>query len=262
MNNKYILVILICAIIFTSCSTKSKLSIRPAKTLKKQELIDKLQTENPNFVALSIKYTAEIEGNSLINSAHGNIRVYKDSLIWATMGLGMGIELGRALFDKTDFQVVDFRNKTYYKGKYDVSQKLFGSDINFETLQATLTGAFYLPYGLESVATDENFTENKNREFEINEISANLKTYFVIDSNSFKMKELKIEKIDEPMTIQVKFGNYIKLGDKKFPNKISIIAKSGNNETVINIFYDKVKFDQEVKIPFRIPQKYDTVIIQ
>lgn len=260
--NKNIFIIISCIVIFTSCITQPKLSIKPAKVLKKQELINKLRAENPDFTALSIKYTIKVEGKSLINSASGNIRIVKDSLIWGTMGMGMGIEIGRVLFFKKGFQALNFRNKTHYTGKYNVSQKLFEYEINFETLQSILTGSFYMSNNLDLTGNNENLTENENSEFGINTISANIKTSWIIDSNSFKIKELKIEKEDKPMEISVKFGNYITIGDKKFSNKITIKTKSGDKETAINIFYDKVKFDQVVKTPFKVPRKFNTVTIQ
>jgi len=262
MNKKQIILIISILTIFANCGTKSKLTIKPAKTLKKQEIIKKIENENPDFVALNINYTAEVDGKSFINSVSGSIRIYKDSLIWASVTLGLGIEVIRTLFETDKFTIINFRDKICYTGDYSASRRIIGQDIDFNMLHSLITGAFYLSNDNTFIFSDESLTENKYSEFEFNEYFKNLITHFKIDSHTYKLKELKIEKTDTPVAVQINYDSYVNMAKKKFPSKISIKVIDSNSETVVKVIYNKIKFDNEVKTPFKIPGKYEMVVIR
>jgi len=261
MNKRTLLILIIPIIIFSGCGTKSKLTIRPAKTLKKQEIIKKVENENPDFVALNINYTAEMEGKSLINSVNGSIRIYKDSIIWLSVGIGIGIDVARALFEKEKFTIINLKDKVCYTGEYSASKRIVGQDLDFNMLHSLVTGAFYLNNS-NIFDAEESITENKKREFEFNEKFKNLKTNFKIDSHTYKLKELKIEKTDDPVAVQINYNSYVTLDKKKFPSKVTVKVNNNGVETIANILYTKIKFEKEVKIPFKIPPKYELIEVK
>jgi hypothetical protein len=259
MNKYYYFLLVLCLAFFVSCKTVRKATVIKLKHISKEELITITTKKNPSFDAISIKYNATIEKDNSSNSINGTIRILRDSAIWITINAALGIEVARGLFLRDTFKLINFHEKLYYFGNYNTTKKMLGSELDYTILQSVLTSTFLLPTAYQPANIQETIIENEAGEFELSERFKDFTSNLKIDSNSYKIKELKIAKALSPISMQVSYNKYITIDGRIFPQEIIIKSKDSNSKTIINLNYNKITLDKEIKIPFRVPQRFDVI---
>ncbi len=259
MNRKYFVAYLLIIAVFSSCSTLRKHTVIKMRHISKKELFNFATVKNPSFDNISIKYAASFEKGNVENSFNGTIRILRDSAIWVTINAALGIEVARALFEKDSLRLINFHEKVYYFGNYHNTKNVIGSELDFNILQNILTSTLLLPDEYQPTNIDETIVENEVGEFEVNERFKDFTSNLRIDSQSYKIKEIKIVKALSPITITVSYDRYITIDDRIFPQSIIIRTKDSQSKSVLNLVYNKITLDKEIKIPFRVPNRFETV---
>lgn len=259
MNKKYVAVFVFIMLVFSSCTTLRKSTVIKMRHISKKELFNVTTNKNPSFNNISIKYAASLEKDNVENSFNGTIRILSDSAIWVTINAALGIEVARALFEKDSLKLINFHEKVYYVGNYNTTKNVIGSELDFHILQNILTSTLLLPKEYQPSNIDETIVENEDGEFEVNERFKDFSSNLKIDSQSYKIKELKIVKALSPITMTVSYDRYITIDDRIFPQSIIIRTKDAQSNSVIKLIYNKITLDKEIKIPFRVPNRFEIV---
>jgi hypothetical protein len=241
------------------CKASKTKTVIKMRHISKQELFNYTTKKNPKFDNISIKYSASIEKDNSANSFNGTIRIFRDSAIWVSINAALGIEVARALFTRDSLKLINFHEKLYYYGNYNTTKKMIGSELDYDILQNILTSTLLLPDSFQPSNSNETIVENDKGEFEVNELFKDFSSNLIIDASSFKIKELKISKALSPITMTVAYDKYINIDGHVFPQSIIIKNKDSKSKTVINLVYSKITLDKEVKIPFRIPNRFEVI---
>ena len=240
--NKYIYIFIISGIL-TSCSIKKTIEkdfLKSSKTAK--EIIEAVNAKNnyPDFLSLKGKMRFLKEDQEV--PLNINIKHRKDSVIWISLSVALGIEIIRAQITPDSIYFINRTNKTYLIKHSSYIKELINLDLSFYDLQYLITAnpkIINKKYKTESVGSQFSlYTDNYN---------------YVI-SNKYRVQKININ--DEKNTIEFRFSDF--KGVNNFPS--NLFLKNTNQESVeIIINYSKVEFNNPKKIAFQIPNRYEKI---
>lgn len=259
ISNNRLFIIVIVLLLFSQCTSTLKRKRINLQRIDRNELVQFASNVNPTYQTLGIKYSVNIQRDGSSNNLNGNIRILNDSAIWINFNLALGINLGRALLTVDKFEVVNFRDKSYYFGSYCKTEKMLGTSINYHVLQNILTSTFLWPDSISPSGKSFIIDETVDGEFILNEQFHDFSSNITIDSKSFKIKEFELSKVSSPIKVTVKYNNYLNIDGRILPQNIKIVLHDNNVETKIEIEFNKITIDKNFKIPFKVPNKYETI---
>jgi len=227
----------------SSCSIKNKATnynFKSPKNLKEAALIINKNIQ-PEWVTLrgQIKIENELEEIKL----NVNIKNKKDSLIWASIYLPIGIELGRVNITKDSIYIINRVEKTFTSRKISFIEKYFATKISFSELNNILLGM---------VKIDNNLIDFKKVEDEYS-VSTE-KGIYNLSINKGNISSIKFTNILNDR-IFCFFSEHKRVQDNIFPFKIQLKIESTDNfEATLN--YLNIKLEKPKKLVFNIPEGY------
>ena len=113
---------------------KVKVNHRSTKFLVKK-LIEKEFKFNTLSGKAAVTYDSEKK-----TSFKTHLRIKKDSAIWMSITPILGIEMARVLITKDSVKIISRVDKEYFIGDFEYINKLFNVDLDYQMLEALLTG--------------------------------------------------------------------------------------------------------------------------
>src|SRR5215212_2542776 len=103
--------------------------------------LEKLNGNKVDFTTFSAKVDVDYRGGADKHyDVNANIRMYKDSLIWASVNAVLGIEAMRVLITEDSVFLLDKLNKTFTARSVDYLQEVTSLPLTLNTLQNLLIG--------------------------------------------------------------------------------------------------------------------------
>ena len=146
--------LIVCSVIFFSllysCKTRKAAqpaaavgSVKPMRGESVDSLLNKLEQYSfkPEWMNAKANVTVVDSGNE--TSFDINLRIHKDSVIWISASPLLGIEVARVMITPDSVKVLDRLHGKYQCSTFDYINKLLQMKVNFETVQALLTGNFF-----------------------------------------------------------------------------------------------------------------------
>ena len=260
-----ILIIIVAAL--TSCATKQKISKKPLKEYGVSHLIKEVQANEFDFDRLQAKMSIDIKKDGSNINLKGQIRIDKDSVLWSSLSLGLGLEVARVKITQDSVFYISRTERTYLTedlkilGKIlpeitslDFIQSVFiGNDRqinNGDDFKASVDGECYKLTIMKKV---KKSIRQQDNEFKI------LVKDVWINPEFFKITKYNIKEFnDEKRKIQLEYADFILIGDKYIPTKI-ICTIQGDKNIKISIEYSNIVINNDLEFPFNIPSKYDRV---
>ena len=241
MNKKIYLFIL--SIILTSCGIKKTVTKGFLKSSKNPtEIIEKVNSTNnyPDFLSLKGKLLLVNKDQEIPLKI--NIKNRKDSVIWVSLSVSLGIEIIRAQITPDSIYFINRTNKTYLIKHSSYIKELINIDLSFYDLQDLITAN-------PKIINKKYKTESVGSQF-----SLHTDNYNYVISNQYRVQKININ--DEKNTIEFRFSDF--KGANNFPS--NIFLKNTSQESVeITINYSKVEFNNPKKIAFQIPNRYEKI---
>ena len=234
---------LFCIVFASSCVTKNvaeiNLSVSPKNA---KELIARVNSKNksPGWLALKGKISLILEKDNEV-SLGISIRVRKDSLIWVSVTAPFGIELFRAVLTKDSVYYINRTNKTYFVKPIAHISKIIKTDIAFIEIQEMIMAN-------PKVVKKKYSFDKTNDDFLLS-----TQDYIYTISKSYRIRQGVL--IYKENSLMYTYSNFSFEND--FPEQLELIVKS-SSENVYNLKlnYSKVVFDQQQRMPFKIPSSY------
>ena len=136
--NKSLLYLLF-IIVFSSCSTKKKTVTATLPKTNARTIIDKVHAANKIPDWLWLKGEIRLYKQEQSVNLNLNIKVRKDSVIWASVSAPFGIELFRTMLTKDSVYYLNRTNKTYFIKPISHIQEILKTTISFNTIQQMIT---------------------------------------------------------------------------------------------------------------------------
>ena len=178
----------------------------------------------------------------------------RDSIIWASISPGLGIELARVLISKERIQMIDKLKKNYYEYDYATLTKTYGFEINYELIESIVLGnMLFLPEKKRDVRKDDlHFTFTK--------MDGPYGVSHFIGVNSQKLEKLFAFDQTTNNSISVNYGRFEKVDDQISPQSIDaeiLFTDKNKDDTKIEIDYSRTVLSTDpLKFPFNVSSRY------
>jgi hypothetical protein len=252
MNNRLWVWAICCIFIFSACKKQTVPVSSPAAPAP-TNIIAARNLDFQSFSARGRMHLEEADGNKV--SSNLSLRIRKDSIIWASVVPGLGIEIARLRITPDSVHLMNRLNKTYFAGDYTVLREKFKVDVNFAMVQALLLGN-YLPGepSAEKVMSEPPLQHIRRQQ-------ASLLIDQFLDLTDFKLKKLSIRDQQTNNALQVDYSAFEALEGNTFPRSARIVVQQNNgSETkgaIAALEYSKVSINETgLSFPFSIPQGY------
>lgn len=255
--------------ILDSCSSQRKIIKAPIREEGAEYLFKKLKEHELQYNTLTAKFSAEYENKGQKTSFNGQIRIFKDSVIWLSFSPALGIEVFRMMLTQDSVKFINRMNSTFFIGDYNYVNRYLNTNIDFDILQSFLTGndlSFYengkfragLENNLYKLATANR---TKLKKF-VRNSQENLRVLIQniwIDPESFKITRADVKEIREPnLKLEALYSSFEKIGEQLFPKEMSFDISADNNLSVA-VSFSKITINASQTFPFKVPQSYTPV---
>jgi hypothetical protein len=245
MNRGLFLLMMAAILLVVGC----KKELRVARVVE-----EKFGIEPFEFTYLTSKAKFKYDDGNQKVAAQITFRIKKDSVIWASISPGLGIEAARLLVTAEGVQMLDKIKRDYYYYDYRALSKSYGFEVTFELIEALVVGnVLYHPEKRREIDKDDRF-------FSFGKEVQGFGIVHSIGKHSKKLERLQAYQIDSDNSIVVNYGGFEKLGEQKVAQKVRARVKfddKSKEDAVIDIEYSKMDTQNEpLDFPFQVSNKY------
>ena len=266
MNNRTILCFAIfCIMTIVSCKTHKKVAKKNVeKTTEEKLVIEKLKENIFDYQYLDAKFTAQYNVDGKSTTVKGVIRMKKDSVIWASVSPAFGIEIARLKITPDTLKLLNRLQSQYLAQDFSMLNSMLGTNLDFDILQALLTGndlnfydndCFRLQSGQTIYLLHAAERKKNYRVLTPGDRSRLLEQYITLNAKSFKVEKNIIKDVKSGSNIEAIYQDFMKIGQQSFPSQL-IIDFNDKRARSLNINYSRIRTQEKIRFPFSIPGKY------
>ncbi|NCC71817.1 MAG: DUF4292 domain-containing protein [Sphingobacteriia bacterium] len=265
----YLLVLIPAFMLLHGCKSNRRIIKAPIKEEGVEYLIRKLHDNEIKFNTFTGKFTIDYAIDRNRNDFKGQVRIVKDSLIWISFNQDLGIEIARFIISQDSVKFVDRFNKLYFSGDYQLVNNFLSANIDFGILQSLLLGNDFEYY------EDATFRASiDNRKYKLSTTGRNKLKKHVrsMDDNTrlllqtiwldpvlFKITEIKLKELTrDSKKLTALYEDFQNIDKQKFPYRVTFSVEADKPVSVL-MKYVKVTLDEEVSMPFNIPDTYSRI---
>ena len=262
-----IIATLVCSAgIISSCSSSKKITGSKIKEMSANKLMREINANSFDFESLQAKVGIKVETEDNAFNLKGQLKMKKDSILWASITLPLGLEVARIKVTTDSIFFINKSNKSYLVEQSESFNYLQNINADINTIQSVFTGNIFLinkksdnnvlikdnKYNLLS---EENITFINNRYKKNFTINKNI----IIDPTLFRITKYEIinnEDSDDRLTID--YSDFIEIKGKYLPSIIKINI-STEEKMYITITYSNISTNNNTQYNFSIPKKYERI---
>lgn len=282
----FVWVILLAGFI-TGCKQAEKVVV--PKRIKKFSVgkVIKLTNEQAlNFETLSVKkVTLAYSNDNKTTSLRGSYKIRRDSII-QLYAQKLSIPLAKLQVNTDSFTMVNFLEQEVLTGENNYLNNLLDLDIDFNVLQALLSNKMF-SFNQEPRDNDfkdyyceiendmykiSSIRDRKLRKFSRNEDKLDryrqrmeeghvIKQDIYIDPDSFVVRRMIFNDLDNNKGIVLDISKYEKVMDQWFPGKLEMRV-TGDTKTELTVELSRVSLNDERNFEFSVPSKYKKKLIE
>ena len=262
-----IIVTLVCSAgIISSCSSSKKITGGKIKEMSANRLMREINANSFDFESLQAKVGIKVETEDNAFNLKGQLKMKKDSILWASITLPLGIEVARIKVTADSIFFINKSNKSYLAEQTESFNYLQNINADINTIQSVFTGNIFLinkksdnnvfikdnKYNLLS---EENITFINNRYKKNFTINKNI----IIDPTLFRITKYEIiNNEDYNYGLTIDYSNFIEIKGKYLPSIIKINI-STEEKMYITITYSNISTNNNTQYNFSIPKKYERI---
>jgi len=271
MNKSKVLYWLFIAFVGTlvfSCKVQEKDNVKlKVKPRSPKFLVKKLKSNEFQFETISAKANATVIDSSGKKTAFKtHLRIKKDSIIWMSISK-LSIEAARVIITTDSVKILNRLNKEYFIGDFSYINKVFGTDLDYQMMEALLIGNSLDfdeedrinsrvdrkkdLYYLSTVKKRKVKKELKKEKEKIKEDGQVL----WLDPITFKVKELLLTSPENSRSLLGVYSTYNKVDEQLIPFDLRFVLKSLTTNT-LEVKYSKLSSGKVLSFPFKISSKY------
>ncbi|MGN0033146.1 MAG: DUF4292 domain-containing protein [Candidatus Limimorpha sp.] len=254
------------AIAISSCSSSKNLTRNSLREISANRLIREISANSFDFDDLQAKVgiKVETEGNSI--NLKGQLKMKKDSILWASVSLPLGLELARAKLTNDSIFFINKSDKSYLAENINSFNYLQGLPTDIKTIQSVFIGNLFLKNkGSENTVVINDNKYNLLSEEILTIINNNSKKNFtinnkiIIDPTLFRITKYEIVNNDNTnYALTIEYSDFIEIGSKFIPSIIEIKIMNDSPIKIV-ITYSNITTNQNTLYNFSIPKKYERI---
>lgn len=254
---KFLRIVLIISIIFSSCKSKKVAleSVAVTKSMSARKVSNKHIESSFDKKTIDARLKVAYRDNKNKQKLSVKLRVDKDKVIWLNATY-LGIIVARAKITPTSVSYYEKLNRTYFKGNFNALRGILGTDVNFSQLQNMLLGQAIFDLKAQKYKSS---IDNQAHLLLPARQKALFDILFWINPIHYKLDKQELKNISKNQILKVDYKTYTTIDGEVFPKKIEIRAKEKEKFTNIDIEYKSVVFNKNISTPFRVPSGYKQV---
>lgn len=255
-------------LILSSCSTVRRTIKEPLKEQGADYLFSNLKLNELKYTYFSSRFAASFYQQKNETSFSGQIRIYKDSLIWISISPVLGIEMARLLITNDSVKYINRIDNNYFVSDFNYINTLINSTLDFDMLQAFFTGndfSFYENSSFKAGIDNQEYRlSTTNRRKLKKYIRHNQATSIPVQNiwlhpETFKISRVMIkELVQEGRKLEGRY-QYVSMGNQLVPASLQFNLETADNKNSISVEYTRLNISDSLQFPFKIPEKYTKV---
>lgn len=251
----------------TSCSSKkslTKTTLREFTAAKLIKEVEENQFEFDNFVA---KMNMKIETKDRNINVKGQLRMKKDSIIWTSVSMPMGLEVLRIKVTTDSVYFLNRTEKTYLAENIEVFNDISPMITTIGFIQAVFVGNDINlresdDYNIQIANGQYNLSISKKLKKTIKNNDEDWKVMLKdlwIDPQLFKITKYHIREYnDSKRKIDLQYSDFEEVNGKYFPKEISVDIH-GDLYLKAHIEFSNITVNEPLEFNFSIPKKYERI---
>ena len=251
----------------TSCSSKkslTKTTLREFTAAKLIKEVEENQFEFDNFVA---KMNMKIETKDRNINVKGQLRMKKDSIIWTSVSMPMGLEVLRIKVTTDSVYFLNRTEKTYLAENIEVFNDISPMITTIGFIQAVFVGNDINlresdDYNIQIADGQYNLSISKKLKKTIKNNDEDWKVMLKdlwIDPQLFKITKYHIREYnDSKRKIDLQYSDFEEVNGKYFPKEISVDIH-GDLYLKAHIEFSNITVNEPLEFNFSIPKKYERI---
>jgi len=252
-------------ILVSACSTARRTIREPLKEQGPEFLFSSLKSNELKYDKFSARFNASFTRQKNETSFSGQIRIQKDSLIWISISPVLGIEMARILISNDSIKYMNRIDNYYFISDFNYINSLINSTLDFDMLQAFLTGndfSFYENGSFKAGIDNQEYNlvttnRRKLKKYVRNNQLINIPIQHIwLSPETFKISRVMVRETQQGGRKLEGTYEYMHNGTQLVPEKLSFDLETDENKNHIDVQYSKVATNDSIAFPFRIPAKY------
>jgi hypothetical protein len=252
--------VLMVMIFMVSCKTKQAATQpqkEPIKEITSKKIIQNHYNNKIDFSTLSINADVSYEDAKQSQNVSADIKIKKDEKILVSIRF-LGITMAKALITPKSVSYYEKIKGTYFEGDFNYLSQWLGTELDFNKIQNMLLGEAI--YNLKDDKYKESLVEQGYKLEDLSE--NNLKKTFFLDATNFMISKQEINQVIENRTIEITYSDNKDFPQGTMPTKVFINALQAKGKTEIGLEYNKISFNEELSMPYSVPDGYKKIIIK
>lgn len=250
---KYFILIIFTTFLFACKSSQKISSVSVSNSILANEVIHNFQQTQHQYHNASLKAKVEFTDKKT-QSFTANIRMVRDSIIWASLTGTLGVEGARIIVTKDSIHILDKLNKIYYKKPFSFIYQYVPFSLSMNFLQDILVGN-------NSIDTTINTDFLIEKNYLLKQETQNLITSYTMAPESFVALLVKMQETLNSRQVAMKYEDYRPANDTDSASKLFsfqryVDFKSGKKIN-IDIKFLRVSWNEELSFPFNVGEKYE-----
>jgi hypothetical protein len=271
MNKRIVISLMFCALamlfIGTGCSSKKSMTKASLREFTANRLIKEVEKNNFDFNDIQAKLSVKLEVNDEKHTVKGQLRMKKDSIVWISASLPLGLEIVRLMITDDSVFFLNRNEKTYLAENIMAFSDISPMIASIQFIQSVLVG------------NDINLRDNDRYKVSIDnnqynlliskELKKSIKHSDVdwkvmmkdvwIDPELFKITKYYIKEYnDNKRKIELEYSDFELVGEKYLPTRIDLNIR-GDVSLKASITYSNINMGDKIEFNFKIPKKYDRI---
>jgi len=276
MNKLFLIFVVFASVVFGSCKPKQEAVKEIKETVKLdsgvENVFSKMKDNQFDFRTVNIKFQAIVESEKNNMSFGGSMRIIKDRVIWLSMSAVVGIEAFRVIITPDSVKMINRLNKTYFTGDYQLINDLLKTPFDFDMIQALALGNDFSYYenNIFKIVEDANVYRistpgrKKLKNYVANSTDMNkvLVQDLWISPLTWKIIRQQIKEISkENSKLMIDYSEFKALADQLLAHQVDVTVEA-EQKMKVSVTYEKVAFDEEITVPFVIPESFEPMNTQ
>jgi outer membrane lipoprotein-sorting protein len=277
------------SVAFSACRTTYQAGSEKVKKVSDRKIIRNVIRNYLTYNTLSYRFNGEFSDSGMTTSFNGTIRIKKDSIIWVSLSVVLGIELARIQITKDSVYFMNKIKDEYFIREVDYISNAFQVDVNYEILQSIITNQIFL-YAEEDETINERRVEEVDDEPDpgvyrktfIADTDSNqyvlktyrkrklkkhikrnrpeiiLQTYHVLP-DIYKISNANINELAEKRELDISYSEFSPIDSVMVPYNLLINIKDKQKSVSLKLEYSKINLNTDISFPFTIPEKYKPI---
>ncbi|WP_084148803.1 DUF4292 domain-containing protein [Arenibacter latericius] len=249
-------VIIVMVSLFISCKSTSVVKDGTVdENISAKSVIRNHYYSKLSFKTLSGRMKIDYSDGSSSQGVSVSFRMEKDKAIWLSAPLG----IVKAYITPERVSFYNKLDNEYFDGDFSYLSQLLGTDLDFDKVQNLLLGQAILDLRDDKYTVD---ITNNNYQLKPRKSGELFKTLFQIEPLNYRMAAQLLSQPLKNRILEIQYKNYQKVSNWILPNKIEVLAKSGNNSNSIQLEYRNMEFNKPLNFPYSIPNGFKEIALK